>query len=112
MEEDNGFLKAPNYGRFMSRKRFEDILNYLLAGEKKDDQIMQLINAVNCYLKQTLKAGTYLAVDESMVKSYHKGLKRKMKIIREPRPIGNEFKNVCVTKLLQNYTNCVTHGIV
>ena len=30
-----------------------------------------------------------------MVKSYHKNLKGKQKIKRKPRPIGNEFKNIC-----------------
>ena len=36
-----------------------------------------------------------MTVDESMVKVLHRLLKGKMKIIRKPRPIGNEFKNVC-----------------
>ena len=30
-----------------------------------------------------------------MVKAFHKNLKGKMKIIRKPRPIGNEFKTLC-----------------
>ena len=33
-------------------------------------------------------------LDESMIKSYHRNLKGKLKIIRKPRLIGNEIKNM------------------
>ena len=39
--------------------------------------------------------GHILVIDESMVKSYLRNLQEKIKIIRNPRPIGNESKNVC-----------------
>ena len=41
-----------------------------------------------------MRAGSVLCIDESMLKSFHRGLNGKMKIKRKPRPIGNEFKSV------------------
>ena len=49
-------------------------------------------------------AGDTLVVDESMVKSFHKNLTGKMKIICKPRPIGNEFK-----VLTDGYTQIALH---
>lgn len=40
-------------------------------------------------------AGDFLCIDESKVKAYHRYLTGKGKIIRKPRPIGNEFKTLC-----------------
>ena len=59
-----------------------------------DVQIFEL-NAINSHLKETVCQGETLCIDESMVKSFAKNLKGKMKIIRKPRPIGNEFKTLC-----------------
>ena len=41
-----------------------------------------------------MQPGHFLCLDESMVKSFHKNLKGKMKIIRKLHPIGNEFKTL------------------
>ena len=46
-------------------------------------------------VKQAVVAGDLLCIEESMVKSFHRNLKGKMKIIRKRRPIGNELKTVC-----------------
>ena len=51
--------------------------------------IIQLINAVNKRSVDAISPGYVLAVEESMVKSYHHDLKGKIKIIRKPRPTGN-----------------------
>ena len=90
--DDDGMFKAANYGRYMSRKRHEDALAHLVGD---DDEILNLISAFNENCKEIMSPGEYLVLDESMVKSFHRNLKGKMKIIRKPRPIGNEFKNLC-----------------
>ena len=38
--------------------------------------------------------GSFITLDESMIKSFHHDLKGKIEIIRKPRPIGNEMKNI------------------
>ena len=103
-EKDHGHFKALNYGRFMKGGRFNYIMRYFLAPadidedemtQYQDDLILRLIESVNRVFQQTLIPGYVLVMDESMVKSFHHNLKGKIKIIRKPRPIGNEFKNVC-----------------
>ena len=70
-----------------------------------DDQLLSFLDAVNAVLKESMIACDTLVVDESMVKSFHKNLKGKMKIIRKPRPIGNEFK-----VLTDGYTQIALEG--
>ena len=65
---------------------------------------MEFIDAVNKVFKKALLPGHTIYLGESMAKSFHCGLKGKMKITRKPRPIGNEFKN-----LSDAWTNAVTH---
>ena len=42
-----------------------------------------------------MSAGDYICIDESMVKSYHRDLKGKMKIKGKPCHIGNKLKTAC-----------------
>ena len=99
--QDRGPFKGMNYGKYMSKNRFNLIHKYFLdpseelTSEEKDELIMLLVEATNRTFIDALTPGYILVLDESMVKSYHRGLKGKVKIIRKPRPIGNEFKNVC-----------------
>ena len=95
--EDVGFLKAPNYGRYMTRNRFDSIMSTLQysSSDDKDMQIIDFIEAVNNHSHKAITPGDVIVLDESMVKSFHRNLKGKMKIICKPRPIGNEFKNTC-----------------
>ena len=51
-----------------------------------------------------MSPGDTCTLDESMIKSFHRDLKGKIKIIRKPRPIGNEIKNLADAK-----TNIVLH---
>lgn len=44
--------------------------------------------------KKALIPGSFITLNESMIKSFHRNLKVKIKIIRKPRPIGNEIKNL------------------
>ena len=88
-------ISPMNYGRNISRGRFEDILRYLQLSpsDDKDKQIIQFTDAVSKVFKKVLSPGNTICLDESMVKSFHCGLKGKIKIIRKPRPIGDELKN-------------------
>ena len=87
-------FKGLNYGQVVSRKRLERILHHLQSSTT-DETILEFINTVNVQFKESVVAGYVLVADELMVKSFHKKLKGKMKIKRKPRPVGNEFKNVC-----------------
>ena len=81
----------------MSKNRFNAILKYLFSDnkEKNDSMILAIIDATNSAAKEALSPGLILVIDESMVKSYHRNLQGKIKIFRKPRPISNEFKNLC-----------------
>ena len=81
--KDNGIFKALNYGKIITRKRFEQILQVLQYSNAvdKDQQILDFLEATNNRLKDTVCPGDFLCIDESMVKSYHADLKGKMKII-------------------------------
>ena len=94
--EPEGMFPACNFGRVISIHRFEQILNVLQLSENEDmdQQVLDFIDAVNRNLKASIRAGEVLCLDESMIKAFHKGLNGKMKIIRKPRPIGNELKTV------------------
>lgn len=95
--EEDGIFPPMNFGKIMARNRFEDLLKFLQFSnaENQDQQILDFLDAANANLKAALSPGDTVCLDESMVKSYHRNLKGKMKIKRKPRPIGNEFKTVC-----------------
>ena len=96
MTEPDGFFPAMNFGKVMSLHRFEGFLNIwqFSPSPDSDQQVLDLISAVNKHLKEAVKAGEYLCIDESMIKSFHRDLHGKMKILRKPRPVGNELKTV------------------
>ena len=97
---DFGYYKTPNYSMFMTLNRFETVLKYLKFSftDDPDQQILDWIAAVNKNFQRCVNPGDYLCLDEAMLKSYHKDLKGKMKIIRKPRPIGNECQVCCDAK--------------
>ena len=72
-------------------------MKYLQLSHNKDSdqQITDFLHAINTRFRNAVHPGTYLTLDESMIISYHRNLKGKIKIIRKPRPIGNETKNMC-----------------
>ena len=94
--DDNGVFHAMNFGKIVSRVRFEQILSCLQLSfaNDSDQQIIDFLEAVNIQLKKALIPGSTVCFDECMIKSYHRGLKGLIKIIRKPRPIGNELKNM------------------
>ena len=58
-----------------------------------DQQILGFVESVNKNFQSSLAPGSYVTLNESMVKPFHQNLKGKIKIIK-PRPIGNEIKNL------------------
>ena len=87
---------AMDFGRFMTRNRFSAIVQMFDLNEIHDpiDSIVQLIDETNKKLQEAIVAGDILCVDESMLKAYHRKLPAKVKIIRKPRPIGNEIRDI------------------
>ena len=69
---------------------------------------MEFLSAVNDNLLQALTPGNIITLDKSMIKSYHRNLKGKIKIKRKPRPIRNEIKDLadarsCIAVKLELY---------
>ena len=95
---DNQSDLFPNmeFGKHMSRNRFEEILAYLQFSfaEDKTQQVLDFLEAVNKNLDAAVSAGQYVCIDESMIKAFHHDLPGKIKIKRKPRPIGNEVKDM------------------
>ena len=85
-----------NFGEIISCKRFENIIANLQLSlmESPDQQVLDFLDAVNTQFKQAVTPGSFITLDESMIKSFHHDLKGKIKIICKPRPIGNEIKNM------------------
>ena len=66
----------------------------LLNDGDPDQQKIEFLHTVNTRFRNALHPGSYLTLDESMIKSYHKNLKGKIKIIRKLRLIRNEIKDM------------------
>ena len=92
----NSLFPSLEYGKVMSLKRFECILQYLQFSNNADpdQQILDFVESANKNFQNLLGPGSYVTLDESMIKSFHRNLKGKIKIIRKPRPIGNEIKTL------------------
>ena len=80
----------------MSIKRFENILKYLQLSENdnEDQQVLEFVAAVNDQFQKALALGSYITLDASMIKTFIETLLGKIKIIRKPRTMGNEIKNL------------------
>ena len=92
----DGIFPAWNLGRFMPRLQFENITDSISLSESPDDeeQILTYINVLNSSFQDALVPSSTIVLDESMIKAYHYGMIAKKKIIRKPRPIGVELKNL------------------
>ena len=68
---------------------------------------MEFVAVVNDQFQEALGPGSYITLDESMVKSFHRNLHGKIKIIRKSRPMGNEVKNLAdaASQIVLSYTN-------
>ena len=72
------------FGEVMSIKRFENILKHLQLSEDENEeqQVLEFVAAVNDQFQKALAPGSYIALDESMIKSFHRNLHDKIKIIQ------------------------------
>ena len=104
--EVNNLFPALDFGKVMTCRRFETILKYLQLSnsDNKNQQILDFVAAINETFQNAITPGTYLTLDESMIKSFHRNLKGQIKIIRKPHLVGNEIKNMAdaVTKIVMN----------
>ena len=106
--EGNGPFPALNYGKYMPRTRFENILKCMAlfgvpASVESDtehcfESVKNLINALNKTFQTALSPGSNLTLDESVIKAYHLNMPAKIKIPRKPRPVGNEIWDLCDSK--------------
>lgn len=94
--KENSLFPSLKYGKVMSLKRFESILRYFQfsSNADPDQQILDFAESVNKNFQSSLVPGSYVTLDESMIKSFHQNLEGKIKIIRKPRSIGNEMKTL------------------
>ena len=76
--------------------RFDEINRYLQLSDTNDPdvKVMDFLHQVNLCLQEAIMPGDVVTIDKSMIKSYHKNLKGKIKIIRKLRPVSNEIKDV------------------
>ena len=93
---DNQLLPSKNFGKIIARCRFEEIPHCLhfSDAENEDQQILDFVAEVNLNFQKFVAPGSFLTVDESMIKSFHHDLKGKIKIIRKQRPARKETKNI------------------
>ena len=89
-------LPNMDFSKHMIRFRFEEILStmQMSTNTDRDMQVQDFINAVNEHLSVAITPGNVVTLDESMIKSFHRKLKGKIKIKRKPRPVGNEIKDM------------------
>lgn len=95
-ELKSDIFPSMKYGKYMARDRYKEIVRYLQfsTNPEKHQQIPEFLSAVNLNLREAVTAGDVITLDESMIKSFHKNLKGKIKIKRKPRPVGNEIKDL------------------
>ena len=96
-KKGNSLFPLLEYGKvIINLKRFKSILQYLQFSNNADpdQQIPDFVDSINKNFQSSLAPGSYVMLDQSMIKSFHQNLKRKIKIIRKPRPIGNKVKKL------------------
>ena len=92
----NDLLPGMNFGKIIARCRFEEIPHCLHCSnvENEDQQILGFVAEVSLNFKKYIVPGSFLTLDESVIKLFHHELKGRIKIIRKPRPVGNKTKNM------------------
>ena len=72
-----------DFGNALTNQKFETILKYLQLYDldDEDQQILDFLAVINETFQNAITPGTYLTLDESMIKYYHRNLKGKIKII-------------------------------
>ena len=69
----NNLFPSMDFGKVMACRRFETILKYLQLSnsDNEDQQILDFLAAINETFQNAITPGTYLTLDESMIKSFH-----------------------------------------
>ena len=98
-EEGSDLFPAMNFPKIISCIRFDEIARFLQLSLDQDhnQQISKFLESVNSQFQTCLTPGSDVPLDKSLIKSFHHNLKGKIKIIQEPRPIGNKIKNLSDT---------------
>ena len=91
-------LQAFNFGQYMSRQCFEQIISNLELSfdPAPSQQILDFTDAMNQHFLSVFSPGDTLCEDESMIKTFHYGMDGITKIDRKPHPV--EVKVVCCGK--------------
>ena len=86
----------------------------LLRSDHPNQQLLDFPEATNTQFRKSVVSGSYLTLDESMIKAFHKDLKGKIKLIWKPRPIDNEIKNLCdaMSQIVLNLELCEVTDIM
>ena len=103
-----GMMPAPDFGLYLSRKRFEFILRYWAQGpdgtteqlrENPWAEVDYWVRAFNKNRKEELVVGTDITPDEMMMawkgKKGNGGIAHLSFVERKPEPLGTENKTVC-----------------
>ena len=101
-------MPAPDFGRQLSRDRFQRVLRYWARGIPADRDKLKLnpwavidpwVKGFNAARLREIKIGSCLTPDEMMFewkgKSGFGGLPHMSYIKRKPKPLGTELKSVC-----------------
>jgi hypothetical protein len=98
----SGLFPAPDFGRFIARHRFENILSsFCVADEESADKrdawwtVRPLIDGFNANRRQTIFASWLIVVDELISAWRGTGMPHVSFIPRKPEPCGAEFKTLC-----------------
>ena len=62
-----------DFGKVLTYRRFETILKYLQLSnsDDEDQQILDFLAVINETFQNAITPGTYLTLNESMIKFYH-----------------------------------------
>ena len=103
-----GLMPPPDFGRFLSKDRFQRILRYWARGLSEEREVLRLnpwatidpwVDGFNEARFREILPGSLLTPDEMMMewtgKSGFGGLPHLSYIKRKPKPLGTELKSVC-----------------
>ena len=93
-ESEHTLFSSMKFGEIMSIKKFGNILKYLKLSENEDkeQQLLEFAAAVNDQFQKALAPGSCITLDESIIESFHRNLRDKIKIIQKLKPVGNKVK--------------------